>query len=205
MKTYLLYLTHKAPPTNLQQTTISNFAAFFQKYQRRHDISWKCLLADNSHEISYLFFSKIVKDVAEFVFCCSCDWQSYRLLLMALCCESYELFYSIRLSLRKRSILGFTLGCVENNNYYGDFTLCIMGKIIHAYCLLQFFFSFFFKISFRSNPGSGLYWRTKESTSYRTSRTCQVRKLLHHDFSRNDSYLGRLRGFILITVTSSDD
>ena len=32
------------------------------------------LLADDSHEISYLIFSKIGKDVAKFVVCCSCDW-----------------------------------------------------------------------------------------------------------------------------------
>ena len=34
------------------------------------------LLADDSHEISYLvFFSKIKKDVGKFVVCCSCDWR----------------------------------------------------------------------------------------------------------------------------------
>ena len=34
------------------------------------------LLADDSHEISYLiFFSKIEKYVAKFVVCCSCDWR----------------------------------------------------------------------------------------------------------------------------------
>ena len=33
-----------------------------------------CLLADNSHEISYLIFSKIRKDVGKIVVCCSCDW-----------------------------------------------------------------------------------------------------------------------------------
>ena len=32
------------------------------------------LLADNPHEISYLIFSKIGKDVARFVVCCSRDW-----------------------------------------------------------------------------------------------------------------------------------
>ena len=32
-----------------------------------------CLLADNSHEKSYLIFSKIWKDVGKFVVCCSCD------------------------------------------------------------------------------------------------------------------------------------
>ena len=31
------------------------------------------LLADDSHEISYLIFSKIGKDVSKFVVCCSCD------------------------------------------------------------------------------------------------------------------------------------
>ena len=34
-----------------------------------------CLLADNSHQISYHFFSKIKKDVANFVVCCSRDWR----------------------------------------------------------------------------------------------------------------------------------
>ena len=34
-----------------------------------------CLPADNSHEISYLNFSKIRKDVAKFVVCCSHDWR----------------------------------------------------------------------------------------------------------------------------------
>ena len=33
------------------------------------------LLADDSQIISYLIFSKIRKDVATFVVCCSCDWQ----------------------------------------------------------------------------------------------------------------------------------
>ena len=34
------------------------------------------LLADDSHEISYLiFFSKIRKDVAKFVVCCNRDWR----------------------------------------------------------------------------------------------------------------------------------
>ena len=34
-----------------------------------------CLLADNSHEISYLILSKIRKDVAKFVVCCSREWR----------------------------------------------------------------------------------------------------------------------------------
>ena len=33
------------------------------------------LLADDSHEISYLLFSKIGKDFAKFVVCCNCDWH----------------------------------------------------------------------------------------------------------------------------------
>ena len=33
------------------------------------------LLADDSHEISNLIFSKIKKGVANFVVCCSCDWH----------------------------------------------------------------------------------------------------------------------------------
>ena len=34
-----------------------------------------CLLADNSHVIPYLVLSKIGKDVAKFVTCCSGDWR----------------------------------------------------------------------------------------------------------------------------------
>ena len=34
-----------------------------------------CLLADSSHEMSCLIFSKIRKDVANFVVCCSRDWR----------------------------------------------------------------------------------------------------------------------------------
>ena len=34
-----------------------------------------CLLADDSHEISFLFLLKIRKDVAKFVVSCSCDWR----------------------------------------------------------------------------------------------------------------------------------
>ena len=33
------------------------------------------LLAGDSHEISYLIFSKIRKDVAKCVICCSRDWR----------------------------------------------------------------------------------------------------------------------------------
>ena len=33
------------------------------------------LLADDSHEISYLFFTKIEENVAKFVVCCSPDWR----------------------------------------------------------------------------------------------------------------------------------
>ena len=33
------------------------------------------LLADHSHETSYLIFSKIGKDVTKLVVCCSCDWR----------------------------------------------------------------------------------------------------------------------------------
>ena len=33
------------------------------------------LLTDDSHEISYLIFSKIRKDVEKFVVCCSRDWR----------------------------------------------------------------------------------------------------------------------------------
>ena len=33
------------------------------------------LLADKSYELVYLFFSKIRKDVAKFVVCCSRGWR----------------------------------------------------------------------------------------------------------------------------------
>ena len=34
-----------------------------------------CLLADDSHEISYLIFLKIKKDIAKFFVCCSRNWR----------------------------------------------------------------------------------------------------------------------------------
>ena len=34
-----------------------------------------CLLADDSHEISYLILSRTRKDIQKFVVCCSCDWR----------------------------------------------------------------------------------------------------------------------------------
>ena len=34
-----------------------------------------CLLADNSHEISYLIYLENKKDIAELVICCSRDWR----------------------------------------------------------------------------------------------------------------------------------
>ena len=36
---------------------------------------FQILLADDSHEISYLIFSKIGMDVAKFVVCCNRDWR----------------------------------------------------------------------------------------------------------------------------------
>ena len=32
-------------------------------------------MADDSHEISYLIFSRVMKDVAKLVVCCSRDWR----------------------------------------------------------------------------------------------------------------------------------
>ena len=57
-------LTHKA-----LLTTLSNFVAFSK-------ITNKALyfMTDDSHEL-YLIFSKILKDVARFAVCCSCDWR----------------------------------------------------------------------------------------------------------------------------------
>ena len=53
---------------NLQQTIISNFAAFSKITNKE----WYFM--EDSHETSYLIFLKIWKDVAKFVVCCSCDW-----------------------------------------------------------------------------------------------------------------------------------
>ena len=50
----------------------------FQKYQVRHNISLESSdepeSSDDSHEIPYLIFSKILKDVEKFVIC-SRDWR----------------------------------------------------------------------------------------------------------------------------------
>ena len=54
----------------LQQMTISNFAAFSKILF--HEI---CLLATILMKYHTLFFSKIKKDIAKFVFCCSHDWR----------------------------------------------------------------------------------------------------------------------------------
>ena len=40
------------------------------------------LLADDSHEISYIIFSKIRKDIAKFVVCCSHDLHWYILVVV---------------------------------------------------------------------------------------------------------------------------
>ena len=56
------------------------------------------LLADDSHEISYLIFSKIGKDVAKFVLCCSCDW-GLRVNLKA--CINYQAEWKANLASKK--------------------------------------------------------------------------------------------------------
>ena len=65
---------------NLQQTTISNFAAFskitikawyFMRIVCQHTILMKM-------KYHSFFLSKIRKDVAKFVVCCSCDWRFKR-------------------------------------------------------------------------------------------------------------------------------
>ena len=65
----------KSATYNLQQTTISNLADFFFKTNNIKHFHENCLLADNPHDISRLIFSKISKDVATFVVCCSRDWR----------------------------------------------------------------------------------------------------------------------------------
>ena len=45
-------LTHKAPPT-----IYTKFCCFFKNNQKGMIFHENCLLADNSHEISYLFFT----------------------------------------------------------------------------------------------------------------------------------------------------
>ena len=66
-------LTHKAP---LIMCSLQQFQkAFFKNNKYGMIFHENCLLADNSHEISYLiFFSKLMKYVAKFVVCCSCDY-----------------------------------------------------------------------------------------------------------------------------------
>ena len=59
----------------LQQMTISNFAAVSKiankvRYFMRI-VCWQTILM----KYHTLFFSKIRKDVAKFVVCCSCDWH----------------------------------------------------------------------------------------------------------------------------------
>ena len=54
------------------------------------------LLADDSQEISCLIFSKIVKDVAKYVVCCSCDW---RFKCYYVCCNSNSLQNSIKFNM----------------------------------------------------------------------------------------------------------
>ena len=67
----VICLNPKSATNNLQQTTISNFATF-SKITLRHDISWEAPILFKCHS---LFFSKIGKDVAKFVVCCSRDWR----------------------------------------------------------------------------------------------------------------------------------
>ena len=46
------------------------------------------LLADDSHEISYLFFFENLKRCHKFVVCCSCDWHfkgKQKIILIRLC------------------------------------------------------------------------------------------------------------------------
>ena len=40
------------------------------------------LLADDSHEVSYIIFSKTRKDIAKLFVCCSHDWHLYILVVI---------------------------------------------------------------------------------------------------------------------------
>ena len=52
------------------------FCCFFKNNKQGMVFHENRLLADDSHEISYLiFFSKIKKDVVKIVVCCSHDWR----------------------------------------------------------------------------------------------------------------------------------
>ena len=66
-------LTNKAPPIicSIQQCQI---LLLFENNKYVMIFHENRLLADDSHEISYLFFPKIKKDVTKFVVCCSRDW-----------------------------------------------------------------------------------------------------------------------------------
>ena len=65
-----IVLYPQSATSNLQQTTISIFAAFFLKKKKKNKLGIifheNPLLADNHHDISYLIFSIIGKDVAKF-------------------------------------------------------------------------------------------------------------------------------------------
>ena len=68
-------LTLKAP-TIIAADDNFKFCWFFKKKKKYGMLLHEDrLLADDSHEISYLIFSKIRKDVAKFVVCCSRDWR----------------------------------------------------------------------------------------------------------------------------------
>ena len=75
------------------------------------------LLADDSHEISYLIFSKNKKDVAKMVVCCSRDWRlrvikgySYQLkgvyLSKALTCMNFFLYKKICFFIKETDTFG---------------------------------------------------------------------------------------------------
>ena len=55
------------------------------------------LLADDSHEISYLILSKIRKDCGKFVDCCSRDWRLKGLMIITPLTNSYAYTYQSRI------------------------------------------------------------------------------------------------------------
>ena len=76
------------------------------------------LLADDSHEISYLFFFKIRKDVTKFVVSCSRDWLFKGLGLI-----------KIQNHLRQKVFINLDVSinfCVTKK--YHSLTLCLLGN-----------------------------------------------------------------------------
>ena len=80
-----------------------------------------CLLADNSHVISYLIFSEIRKIVAKFVVCCSSDW-CFKVLKCILEAQKNLLFLQLREAFCESCmIIKILFECVINFQSLGIF------------------------------------------------------------------------------------